>query len=115
MGNIDMAMAQLDNVSRSIDKVDSMMMLDTPETHSGLKQWAREENLRKRREVMGLHKERKRLMAAQATLEWGSRIGQSLDRILGFMAVCSLVLSALIDDIDLGPDGYGSLEGVYGG
>jgi hypothetical protein len=115
MGNIDMAMAQLDNVSRSIDKVDSMMMLDTPETHSGLKQWAREENLRKRREVMERRKKLKRLKAAQATLEWGSRTGKGLDRILGFMAGYSLVLSALIDDIEPGPDGYGSIEGVYGG
>ena len=115
MGNIDSLMAELDNISRYIDKVESMMMLETPGTHSSLKQWAREENLRKRREVMDLHKKLKRLKTAQATLEWGSRTGKGLDRILGFMAGYSLVLSALIDDIDLGPDGYGSLEGVFGG
>ncbi len=113
MGNISDLIMELDNLTRYMGQLDSLMENELLRgAYSGIDTAG--DSMKVRRRVHEIHKELKRLKLQAGVLKWGQKAGGTLDKLLGFIAGYNLILSSLIDDIDLGPEGYGSLEGVYG-
>jgi hypothetical protein len=94
MKTIERYMAQLD---------------DLIATHNSADNWS-DQALELRKQHFALSKQLRHLKAMERVRTVGSSLATILSKLIGWM----LIVSALIDDIDLGPDGLGTLEAVYG-
>jgi RHS repeat-associated protein len=114
LGNIDELVIRLDTLTKYMNQLDDLMTIEKTLGTYGHKQFSNDA-MEIRNEVRQIHNKLRRLKAAYGVLNVGSRLGKGLDKLLQGIGGYCLVISALIDDVYLAADGYGSLEGVFGG
>jgi RHS repeat-associated protein len=96
---------RIQNIERYMAQLDELIAHGNTASSWGADQLAM------RKEYMNLQKVVKRLKFYEGVRRIGTRIGSVFVKLLGY----SFIISALIADIDLGIEGFGSLDSVYGG
>ncbi|MFM9872490.1 MAG: RHS repeat-associated core domain-containing protein, partial [Fimbriimonadaceae bacterium] len=114
MGMTDELVTRLDTLTRYLNQLDDLAAM---EKIAGVYRYTdvSGDALEIRKEVMAIHKKLKQIRGAEGAIKWGTKLGKGLDKVFGAITGYSFIISALIDDIDMAPSGYGSLEAIYGG
>jgi RHS repeat-associated protein len=107
-GEIEAVLNRIDRLTRYMAQLDSLIE-DSVNKGCSL-QWPEAQQRRIRDRVRILLKELNALKTKERLIRVGSGVGKAIDKLLGY----SLIISALIIDVDLGPNGVGSLEGIFG-
>ncbi len=109
MGNIEDITKRIDNITRYMNTLDEIIEheLATGKLIRGMN--TAEDVMELRKDLHRLQGRLRYLQRQRAVLR-ASKIGTFILKLLGY----SLVVSALIDDIELGVEGLGTLEGIYG-